>query len=138
MAHYALLDINNTVTTVIVGASEDNSEDLPEDFDTWEEFYSDRHGVVVKRCSYNTFQGVHSNDGTAFRGNYPRIGDKYWEDLDIFAPESPFESWTLDSNGVWNPPTAMPLDGTPYVWNENKEEWEQDESVTEYVELPEI
>ena len=90
MAHYAFLDINNTVTTVIVGADEDNSEDLPADFDTWEEFYSDRHGVVVKRCSYNTFQGVHNNDGT------------------------------------------------PYVWNENKEEWEQDESVTEYVELPEI
>ena len=56
----------------------------------------------------------------------------------MFAPEAPYESWSLDEDGVWQPPEEMPLDGTPYVWNENKQEWESDEGVTETVELPPI
>ena len=136
MAHYAQLDDNNYVTQVIVGA--DETDDAPEGFDDWEEFYSDRYGVTVKRCSYNTRQGVHILDGTPFRGSYPRIGDKYYEEEDVFAPEAPYESWSLDEDGVWQPPEEMPLDGTPYVWNENKQEWESDEGVTETVELPPI
>ena len=54
MAHYAQLDDNNYVTQVIVGA--DETDDAPEGFDDWEAFYSDRYGVTVKRCSYNTRQ----------------------------------------------------------------------------------
>ncbi len=136
MAHYAHLDGNDYVTQVMVGA--DETDDTPEGFDDWEEFYTDRYGVTVLRCSYNTRQGVHILDGTPFRGNYPGIGDKYHEDKDVFAPEPPYSDWILDDDGVWNPPKEMPLDGTPYVWNQNKGEWESDEGVTETIELPPI
>jgi len=46
MAHYAVLDENNTVTEVIVGKDENDLDSLPEGFTSWEEFYSNK-----KRCN---------------------------------------------------------------------------------------
>ena len=138
MAHYAFINENNIVTEVITGIDEDNTDDLPDGFDSWEAWYADFRGQTCKRTSYNTVANTHTDSGTPFRGSYPRIGDKYHEDKDVFAVEPPYSDWILDDNGVWNPPEEMPLDGTPYVWNENKGEWESDEGVTETVELPPI
>ena len=137
MAHYALLDENNIVTNVIVGREE--TDDVPESFETWEEYYADLFSSTVKRCSYNTYGGVHTLGGTAFRGNYPGIGDKYYSDKDVFSDsEAPFPSWTLDDNGLFNPPTAMPLDGKPYIWDEDNTEWVRDPDIADedIVELP--
>ena len=36
MAHYAFLDENNIVKEVIVGKDENDTEDLPEGFTSWE------------------------------------------------------------------------------------------------------
>ena len=40
-----------------------------------------------------------------------------------FVAPKPFESWTLDSNHDWQPPTPMPSDGKIYSWNESRLEW---------------
>ena len=47
MAYYALIDENNIVTQVISGIDENNTTDLPENFDSWEEFYADFHIIKL-------------------------------------------------------------------------------------------
>ena len=67
MAHFAKLDENNIVVTVLAGRDEDNEQELTE-----------RTGEVYKQTSYNG----------NFRGKYAGIGDTYDEVNDIFiAPE---------------------------------------------------
>ena len=108
MAHYAFLDSNNIVTEVIPGKNEG------EDNTDWEEFYGNVRGQICKRTSYNG----------NIRKNYAGIGYTYREDIDAFVPPQPFPSWTLDSNAQWQPPVAMPTDGSMYSWNEANQAWE--------------
>ena len=117
MAHYAFLDENNIVTEVIVG------KDEGEDGIDWEVWYGDFRGQVCKRTSYNTVGNVHTNGGTAYRGNYAGIGFAYRADIDAFVPPQPFPSWTLNANVVWNPPVSYPTDGKMYSWNEETQTW---------------
>ena len=104
MAHYAFINENNKVTEVITGKNENDTEDLPNGFDSWEEWYGDFRGQTCKRTSYNTHGNVHTGGGTAFRGNYASIGDTYDSENDVFYPPSPFQSWSLNSNWIWEAP----------------------------------
>ena len=126
MAHYALIDSNNIVTSVIVGKDEsDSSRD-------WEDYYSILTGQTCKRTSYNTSAGVHLYDGTPFRKNYAGIGYTYDSVRDAFIPEQPFNSWTLsESTCLWDCPVDYPTevedaDGNPifYSWNEEDQQWD--------------
>ena len=120
MAHYAFINDNNTVTEVIVGINEDNTETLPEGFADWEEWYGDFRGQTCKRTSYNTSANAHSGDGTPFRGNYAGKGYTYDSDNDVFIPPKPFGSWILnESTWSWDSPLDYPDDGQEYIWNEN-------------------
>ena len=119
MAHYAFLNDDNIVTEVIVGKNEDDNEDLPEGFASWEEWYADFRGQTCKRTSYNTFGNSHNLEGTPFRGNYAGIGYTYDEAEDAFYPPQPYPSWTLSDDYVWEAPIAYPDDGELYIWNEN-------------------
>ena len=90
MAHYAILDENNTVVNVITGKSE---TDRTAGISDWEAYYAHVLGVPaeqVKRTSYNTVKGEHLTGGTPFRGTYAGIGYTYDPDLDEFvAPPVP-------------------------------------------------
>ncbi len=122
MAHYAFINSNNTVTQVIVGRDED---DLADGVTSWETYYGEKMGERCLRTSYNTVAGVHTEGGTAYRGNYAGIGYTYDEALDAFLAPQPFPSWTLDEECYcWEAPVAYPEDGEAYVWNENRKEWE--------------
>ena len=126
MAHYAFLNDNNLVTEVITGIDEDAKDDLPSEFDSWEEFYADFRGQTCKRTSYNTIGNEHNDSGTAYRGNYAGIGYTYDASNDVFIASKPYASWTMDeSTWTWEAPEAYPDDGKDYIWNENKEEWEE-------------
>jgi len=126
MAHYAFLNDNNIVTEVITGVDEDAKDDLPSEFDSWEEFYADFRGQTCKRTSYNTFGNEHNDSGTAYRGNYAGIGYTYDETNDVFISPKPYASWSInESTWTWEAPEAYPDDGKDYVWNDNKEEWEE-------------
>jgi len=92
MAHYAQLDSNNIVVNVFVGRDED---DLADGVTSWEEYYAP-DGYTVKRTSYNTYGGQHSEGGTPFRKNYAGIGYTYDEARDAFIPPQPGPDWTLD------------------------------------------
>ena len=126
MAHYALINSDNIVTSVIVGKDEsDTSQD-------WEVYYTNLTGQTCKRTSYNTRAGVHSKGGTPFRKNYAGIGYTFDSEKDAFIPEKPFPSWTLnESTCNWDCPVSYPTDiedadGNPifYIWNEEDQQWD--------------
>jgi hypothetical protein len=94
MAHFALLDKNNVVVTVLVGRDEDEGKEAE---------LSARAGGVYRQTSYNTRGGVHYNqDGTPsgkpqLRKNYAGIGFTYDEARDAFIPPKPEEGeWVLN------------------------------------------
>lgn len=122
MAHYAFIK-DNLVTEVIVG--KDETETAPEGFSDWEAYYLTKRPDQdsCKRTSYNTISNTHRENGTAFRGNYAGIGYTYDEVNDVFYPPSPYNSWSLDSNWVWQPPVAYPDDGQGYTWDEDTVSW---------------
>ena len=117
MAHYAFLDENNTVVSVIVGKDEDDDSD-------WERHYQEVVGMTCKRTSYNTIGNQHPS-GTPFRKNYACIGGKYDEDRDAFIPPSLYPSWVLNEETcLWEPPLPYPDDGYYYEWNEETLSWD--------------
>ena len=109
MAHYAFLDSNNVVTQVIVGIDE---TELIEGLSP-EVWYGNFRGQTCKRTSYNN----------RIRKQYAGIGYSYDSNADVFIAPQPFESWSLDSNHDWQPPTPKPDDGKMYSWNESQLEW---------------
>ena len=128
MAHYAILDENNMVTSVITGRDENDTAGGVTD---WEAYYGNRMNAVVKRTSYNTYGGIHYTDGEpsadqskAFRFHYAGIGFTYDADRDAFIPPKPFESWVLDEDTcLWDAPVAYPEDGEDYTWDEESTSW---------------
>ena len=128
MAHYAFLNENNIVTEVITGIDEDAKDDLPDEFDSWEEFYADFRGQTCKRTSYNTIGNEHNDSGTAYRGNYAGIGYTYDTENDVFYGPKPYTKWVMnETTWLWEAPEEYPDDGKNYVWNDNKGEWEEAE-----------
>lgn len=120
MAHYAILDENNIVIQVIVG--KDENEQLPEGYNSWEEYYG---GV---KTSYNTFQGEHLLGGIPFRKNYAAIGYFYDSNRDAFIPPKIFNSWTLNEETCqWEAPIPMPEHtiNERYIWSEADQIWYQ-------------
>jgi hypothetical protein len=111
MAHYAFLDTDSIVTSVIVGIDE---AELIEGLDP-ETWYGNFHGQVCKRTSYNG----------NIRKNYAGIGYSYDAERDAFIPPKPFDSWILDEETCrWEAPVAYPTDGFTYIWNESETDWE--------------
>jgi hypothetical protein len=112
MAHYAFLDDKNIVTEVITGKDETELIDGL----TPEEWYSNFRGQKCVRTSYNN----------KIRKNYAGIGYTYDEERDAFISPKPFTKWVLNEETcIWEAPVPYPTDGLTYVWNNNKEEWEE-------------
>lgn len=111
MAHYAYLDENNIVVTVIVGKDEN---ELIDGMDP-ETYYAQGTPYTVKRTSYNG----------KIRKQYAGIGWSYDPVADVFIAPQPFPSWTLDSNYDWQPPIACPDNNDSYYWNEDNQSWDK-------------
>jgi hypothetical protein len=120
MAYFAKLDSDNIVTRIDVVANDvlldDNNNEVEQNgIDFLRDFYGDANGVWVQ-TSYN---------GT-IRKNYAGVGYKWDSAKDGFVPPKPHNGWTLDSATCqWQPPTACPDDGNPYIWDDVNEEWSQ-------------
>lgn len=134
MAHYAFLNEENIVTSVITGKDETDIISLPKGFTSWENFYLSINKEASKciRTSYNTLKNNHKLGGTPFRGNYAGVGMVYDVDEDVFYLPKPYESWTLNNNTwTWEPPIAIPDDAfdqegnlsVNYEWNEKETNW---------------
>jgi len=121
MAHYALLDENNIVISVITGVDENiiqtdlDGTQVGGNTEAWEEFYATRpwfNAASCKRTSYNNNT----------RGVYAGVGFSYNPDEDIFIEPQPYPSWIREGS-FWNPPTPMPVDGKFYRWDEDTTSW---------------
>lgn len=107
MAHFAELDANNTVVRVLVVP--DEQEHRGHDF-----LANDlKLGGTWLQTSYNN----------KIRKQYAGIGFTYNADADVFVAPQPFNSWSLDENHDWQPPTPMPTDGKKYAWDEDELAW---------------
>ena len=95
---------------------------------TRETYVNNKMGGTWKQCSYNG----------SFRKQFAGVGMTYNSELDMFITPKPFPSWTLDSNGDWQPPVARPSDYVPhnrggnYLWNESGQSWDANPNYTPY------
>jgi hypothetical protein len=131
MAYYALLNNANKVQKVIIGVDEDDTENLPSEFASWEEFYANQQNYPkCKRTSYNTHGNKHLKGGTPFRANFAGTNSIYDEENDVFYEESPYLYWKLDTKEyIWKPPIPFPNDANGlldqskplkyYVWSDD-------------------
>ena len=128
MAHYAFINDDNVVVNVIVGIDEDDTTKLPDQYASWEAFYSaQKGGMTCLRTSYNTRHNEHLLGGTAFRGNYGATGSTYDPENDIFIPKKPdgLDSWVFNTDQAkWEAPTACPGNIADYGWLEDIQKWQ--------------
>lgn len=111
MAHFAQIDTNNIVTTVI---KVNDNEILVDEIEVEQkgiDFCHSLFGGVWVQTSYNG----------NIRKQYAGIGYTYDADADQFVAPQPFPSWTLDSNNDWQAPTPKP-EGSFY-WDEETLAW---------------
>ena len=104
MAHFAEI-LNGVVQRVIVVHDNDEANGA--------QFCHDLLGGEWLQCSYNN----------RIRKQFPSAGFTYDDVRDEFVQPQPFNSWTLDENNDWQPPTPMPSSGGPYRWSEEDLEW---------------
>jgi hypothetical protein len=115
MAHFAKLDVNNTVLAVHVVNNDVitiNGEELEQ---VGIDFLASLHGHPLwKQTSYSG----------SFRKNYAGIGYTYDVERDAFIPPQPWASWTLNEDTCqWEAPVAYPADGKRYGWFEPNQQW---------------
>ena len=109
MAHFAEIDITNTVTRVIV--VHDSLEA------SGAEWCANTFGGRWVQTSYN------ANGNPAKRYNFAGVGYFYDEERDAFTAPQPYPSWTLiEETCLWQPPVPMPQDGL-YEWDEDTLSW---------------
>lgn len=113
MAHFAKLDADDVVLEVNVVANA--ALDPNDEEGSGIAFLTQWSGGYYrwKQCSYNA----------TFRKQYPGPGYRYDADADVFIAPQPYPSWTLDANHDWQPPTPMPSEGGPWLWDEDTLSW---------------
>jgi hypothetical protein len=115
MAHFAEIGLNNTVMRVIVVGNDDCKD----------QFGNESEVIGAKFCN-NLFGGVwlQTSYNGNMRKNYAGIGYTYDSTRDAFIAPKPYASWILDETSCqWQAPTAMPIDGKMYSWDESTVSW---------------
>jgi hypothetical protein len=117
MAHFAMLDENNyVIQTIVVDNNDCLDQNGNESEDIGIEFCHNLLGGRWIQTSYNK----------NIRKNYAWPGYRYDENRNAFIPPKVFNKWILDEDTCqWKAPIPYPEDGTRYVWNDNKGEWEE-------------
>lgn len=116
MAHYAKLGLNYKILDVVVVdnkvITDENGKEVEQlGIDFLEELTNYPYWV---QTSYNA----------TIRKNYACHGFRYDEDLDAFIPPKPFTSWSLNEETCqWEAPTPSPSGDTPFMWDEETQEW---------------
>jgi hypothetical protein len=108
MSHWAEIDENNVVIRVIVC---DNNDPNGDEGYQW----------IMQNLGGNWVQTSYNSN---FRKHFASIGFTYNEELDVFIPPKPFESWIFNETIVgWTSPVEMPNDDNNYYWDEDTLSW---------------
>ena len=107
MANFAEINDNNIVLRVLVTNNNDPAGD--EGY----QWLLDNLGGTWVKTSYNA----------TIRKNFAGIGFRFDAELDAFITPQPYDSWSLDSEAQWQPPTPYPEDEKSYSWNEPTLSW---------------
>jgi hypothetical protein len=112
MAHFAKIDENNVVLTVLGVNDEDclNSEGVEEEAigQAHLEKHNNWPAHLWIQTSYNTRINQHALGGTPFRGNYAAPGYTWDAANDCFWEIKPHSSWVKDiANKRWNHQKVM-------------------------------
>ena len=119
MAHFAQLDDNNVVTTIIVVH---NNELLDQDGNEVEQKGID----FCKSLFGKDTNWVQTSYNATFRKNYACGGGTYNKELDAFIDPKPYNSWILNETTCkWEAPIDMPDQDKPYVWDEITLSWKE-------------
>ena len=126
MSHYAQLDENNVVTQVIVVSNDDCSDVNGNEVE--------EIGVAFCKkllgADTNWKQTSYNNN---FRVRYAGIGYSFSEELNVFIPPRPFDSWILNEETAdWESPVGPAPALTEaetearsfYQWDEENGEWD--------------
>lgn len=110
MAHFAEINSDNIVVRVLVVPDEEEQRG--------EEFLSVDLGLGGRwiQTSYN---------GT-IRGSFAGVGFSYNEELDVFLPPKPYESWVINTElKCWESPVERPeISNTEAaIWDETNQQW---------------
>lgn len=118
MAHFAKINENNIVETVVVVNNDVIVDENGNESEAIGNEFLNSIGMTGTwvQCSYNA----------SFRGMYPHPGAWFDAANDRFLPSaSPFPSWVFDELTMgWNAPIARPNDNGDYFWNEKAQNWE--------------
>ena len=116
MAHFAEINESNEVVRVIVVDSIIlHDGDMVEREQLGIDFLNDVLGG-------NTW--VQTSYHGSFRKNFAGVGYTYDSSKDAFIAPKSYDSWTLnDDTCRWEPPVAMPDNGTLYTWDEESQQW---------------
>lgn len=137
MAHFAQLNAQNIVVSVLVVADDDTADGDGNEVEAvgvafLESCFGNDHpaGTTYVQTSYRTIGGEHP-DGNPLRYNFAAIGDIYDPTRDAFIEPNPSVGWILADDGSYQPPTPRPDDGIDdegrpvnYYWDNDSEAWE--------------
>lgn len=115
MAYFAQIDDDGTVLQVISVSNTSAPDPAPAHSEPLGQAFIASLGLdgQWRQTSYN---------GT-FRKAYAGVGWRYDSQADVFIAPQPYPSWTLDANHDWQPPTPMPSEGGPWIWDEDTLSW---------------
>jgi hypothetical protein len=124
MAHFAQLDENNVVVTVLV-VGNDDIQNLP--FPESEAVGQDFLATILPDVPKDRW--VQTSYNNNFRVRYAGIGFQFVPSTAAapnggFAPPQPASDFVFDDSICdWVPPIPYPADGKTYIWNFETHSW---------------
>ena len=115
MAHFAEINDENIVTRVLVV----NNNELLDD----EGNEVEQKGIDFLNTLFGHTNWVQTSYNGNIRYNYAGIGFTYDSDNDAFYSPQPFDSWSLNSDFIWEAPIPYPEGDDLYVWDEDSQAW---------------
>lgn len=118
MAHFAKLDSDNKVVTVLVVDNDVLVDDNG--------IESEQKGIEYLANIFGYQKWKQTSYNGSFRRNYAGIDYVYNEGLNAFIPPQPYPSWVLNEQLCqWQPPLEYPTDNYSYVWDEETVSWKK-------------
>lgn len=116
MAYFAQIDQDGTVLKVISVSNDDAPDPAPAHSEPIGQAF-----IADTLCLPGEWRQTSYNAN--FRKQYCGPGYRYDANADVFIAPQPYPSWTLDANHDWQPPTPMPSEGGPWLWDEETLSW---------------